>query len=72
MPSKNYAEQARPAVERLFTPAEFGEATNTSERFARRLINERRIRFVRCGKFVRIPQTALEEFLAAGTVEAER
>jgi excisionase family DNA binding protein len=57
--------------ERLLTVAEFGEATRTSERFARRLVAERRIRFVKLGRFVRIPQTALDEFVAAGTVEAQ-
>lgn len=41
----------------------------TSARFPRRLIAERRIRFVRVGRHVRIPVTALEEFVSAGTVE---
>jgi excisionase family DNA binding protein len=35
----------------------------TSERFPRRLIAERRIRFVRVGRFVRIPLSALTEFI---------
>jgi excisionase family DNA binding protein len=58
-----------PAVEPLLTPAEFAEVTHTTERLCRRLIAERRIRFVKIGKYVRIPQSALDEFLAAGTVE---
>jgi hypothetical protein len=29
----------------------------------------RRIRFVRVGRYVRIPETALREFIAAGVVE---
>jgi excisionase family DNA binding protein len=41
----------------------------TSERFPRRLIAERRIRFVRVGRHVRIPESALREFITAGTVE---
>ena len=36
---------------------------------ARRLIAERRIRFVRVGRHVRIPESALREFIAAGLVE---
>ncbi len=57
-------------AERLLTCAEFGEATNTSECFARRLIHERRIRFVKVGgRYVRIPETAMADYLAAGVVE---
>ena len=41
----------------------------TTVRFPRRLIAERRIRFVRVGRHVRIPRSALEEFIVAGTVE---
>lgn len=56
--------------ERLLTCAEFGAETNTSERFARRLIAERRIRFVKLGgRLVRIPESAKDEFIAAGVVE---
>jgi excisionase family DNA binding protein len=40
----------------------------TSERFPRRLIAERRIRFTRVGRHVRIPESALREFIAAGLV----
>jgi excisionase family DNA binding protein len=41
----------------------------TTERFPRRLIEERRIRFVRVGRHVRIPESALRDFIAAGLVE---
>jgi excisionase family DNA binding protein len=70
--SKNHADEARPVVERLLTVAEVGEVTNTSERFAGRLIAERRIRYVKCGKYVRVPESAVAEFVAAGTVEANQ
>jgi excisionase family DNA binding protein len=56
-------------MERLMTLEEAGEAMGTTARFPRRLVAERRIRFVKIGKHVRIPQSALEEFVAAGTVE---
>jgi excisionase family DNA binding protein len=41
----------------------------TSDRFPRRLIAERRIRFVRVGRHVRIPESALREFIDAGMIE---
>ena len=55
--------------ERLLTVAEAAEVLRTSERFPRRLIAERRIRFTRIGRYVRIPESALREFIAAGLVE---
>jgi excisionase family DNA binding protein len=45
---------------------------NTGERFPRRLIAERRIRFVRVGRHVRIPESAIADYVAAQTVEALR
>jgi excisionase family DNA binding protein len=61
------------AVDRLFTCAEAAEVlgtfTTSGERFPRRLIAERRIRFVRVGRHVRIPDSALREFIDHGTVE---
>ena len=56
-------------VERLLTVAEVAELLSTTERFPRRLIAERRIRFVHVGRHVRIPESALREFIAAGLVE---
>jgi excisionase family DNA binding protein len=55
--------------ERLLTVAEVAEVLSTSERFPRRLIAERRIRFTRVGRHVRIPESALHDFIAAGLVE---
>jgi excisionase family DNA binding protein len=56
-------------VERLLIVAEVAELLGTTERFPRRLIAERRIRFVRVGRHVRIPESALREFISAGMVE---
>jgi excisionase family DNA binding protein len=53
----------------LLTVAEAAELLKTSERFPRRLIAERRIRFVKVGRYVRIPESALREFITAGLVE---
>jgi excisionase family DNA binding protein len=59
----------RQPSDRLLTVAEAAELLSTSPRFPRRLIEERRIRFVRVGRHVRIPESALREFIAAGLVE---
>jgi excisionase family DNA binding protein len=56
-------------VERLLTVAEVAELLGTTERFPRRLIAERRIRFVRVGRHVRVPESVVREFIEAGTVE---
>jgi excisionase family DNA binding protein len=55
--------------ERLLTVAEVAEILNTSERFPRRLIAERRIEFVRVGRHVRIGESALAEFIQSGVVQ---
>jgi excisionase family DNA binding protein len=52
--------------DRLLTVAEAAEILRTSERFPRRLIAERRIAFTHVGRHVRIPESALREFIAAG------
>lgn len=56
-------------VERLLTVVEVAELLSTTERFPRRLIAERRIRFVHVGRHVRIPESALAEFIESGLVE---
>ena len=56
-------------VERLLTVADAAVILSTSERFPRRLIAERRIRYVHVGRHVRIPESALREFIDAGLVE---
>jgi excisionase family DNA binding protein len=38
-------------------------------RFIRRLVAERRIRYVKVGRHVRIPESALIEYVNAATVE---
>jgi len=56
-------------MEKLHTIDEAAVLLGTTARFPRRLIAERRIRFVRVGRHVRIPESALVEFVNAGTVE---
>jgi excisionase family DNA binding protein len=57
-------------VDRLLTLPEAAERLGTSVRFARRLVAERRIAFVKVGRHVRIDPDDLEAFIAAGRVEA--
>jgi excisionase family DNA binding protein len=57
------------AVDRLLTVTQVAELLGTTERFPRRLIAERRIRFVHVGRHVRIPESAVLEFIVAGLVE---
>jgi excisionase family DNA binding protein len=47
-------------------------SSSSGERSPRRLIAERRIRFVRVGRHVRIPESAIADYVAAQTVEAIR
>jgi len=54
--------------DRLLTVEEAADLLGTKPRFTRRLVAERRIRFTRIGRHVRIPESALREFIAAGMV----
>jgi excisionase family DNA binding protein len=58
-----------PVIDRLLRCEDAAKLLGTSPRFPRRLIAERRIKFVRVGRHVRIPESALREFIEAGTVE---
>jgi excisionase family DNA binding protein len=53
----------------LYTVEDAARRLNTTPRFVRRLISERRIAFTRLGRHVRIEAEAIEEFIAAGRVE---
>jgi excisionase family DNA binding protein len=58
-----------PGTDRLLTLEEAADILGTKPRFTRRLVAERRIRFTRLGRHVRIPESALREFVNAGMVE---
>jgi excisionase family DNA binding protein len=58
-----------PAPDRLLTITEAAEMLNTKPRFAQRLVTERRIRFTHVGRHVRIPESAVRDFIVAGMVE---
>jgi len=53
----------------LLTVEEAAQRLATGERFVRRLIAERRIAFVRIGRHIRIPASAIEAFIHDGTVQ---
>ena len=57
-------------MDRLLTVEEAADRLGTSVRFVRRLIAERRITYVRVGRYVRIGEADLASFVAAGRVEA--
>ncbi|MFC6065091.1 excisionase family DNA-binding protein [Streptomyces ochraceiscleroticus] len=55
-------------ADRLLTVQEVAERLGTTVRFPRRLIEERRIEYVKIGRHVRIPERVVEAFVAAHTV----
>ncbi|WP_152186466.1 helix-turn-helix domain-containing protein [Segeticoccus rhizosphaerae] len=59
-------------MDQLLSVEQAAELLGTTVRFPRRLVAERRITFVHVGRHVRIPRSALEEFIHQGTVEASR
>ena len=59
-------------MDQLLSVDQAAELLGTTVRFPRRLVAERRITFVHVGRHVRIPRSALDEFIHEGTVEASR
>ena len=59
-------------MERLLTVDQVAERLGTGVRFARRLVEERRIRNVKVRRHVRIPESAVRDYLAAHTEEPVR
>jgi excisionase family DNA binding protein len=59
-----------PELDRLLTTAAAAAPLSVSVRFIERCVLERRIRYVKLGKFVRIPVTAVADFIDAGEVPA--
>ncbi|MFE6712930.1 helix-turn-helix domain-containing protein [Streptomyces sp. NPDC057695] len=54
---------------RLLTVDQVAELLGTSVRFPRRLIEERRITFVKVGRHVRIPEPAVQAYIESHTVQ---
>jgi excisionase family DNA binding protein len=53
---------------RFLSVKQVAEILGTTERFPRRLIEERRIEFVHIGRHVRIAESVLAEFIESQTV----
>jgi excisionase family DNA binding protein len=62
-------EQSDVKGDRLFTRKEAAERLNVTLRFVTRCVQERRIRYVRVGRLIRIPEAALNEYIATHTVD---
>ncbi|CAL9315939.1 excisionase family DNA-binding protein [Streptomyces sp. SudanB52_2052] len=58
--------------ERYLNVDQVAELLGTTVRFPRRLIEERRITYVKVGRHVRIPESAVREFIKANTVQPRR
>lgn len=56
----------------LMTVEQAADYLNINEAFVRRLIQERRLPFLKVGRLVRLRQTALDRWLAAAEVPATR
>ncbi|MCH0562956.1 excisionase family DNA-binding protein [Streptomyces sp. MUM 2J] len=59
-------------TDRYLSVDQVAELLGTSPRFPRRLIEERRIRYVKVGRHVRIPESAVQEYIDARTVQPIR
>ena len=64
------ARREETAVPVLLDVNEVARRLGTKPRFVRRLIAERRIEFHKLGRYVRISEPALAEFIKAGRVES--
>ena len=60
------AQQNLVEIEKLYTKAEAAEQLNVPVRFVERCVSQRRIRVIRLGRHIRIPESALAELLTAG------
>jgi excisionase family DNA binding protein len=57
--------------DQLLTVAQAGDYLGTGERFIRRLIAQRRITYVKLGKYVRLQRSTLDAYIAAGRVASD-
>ncbi|MEV2234903.1 excisionase family DNA-binding protein [Streptomyces phaeochromogenes] len=59
-------------MDRLLTVAQVAELLGTTVRFPRRLIEERRIEYVKVGRHVRIRESAVSALIERNTVTPRR
>ena len=72
MTAHRMSEQRHSPSDALLTIAQAGEYLGTGARFIRRLITERRISYVKVGKYVRLERSTLDAFVDAGRVHSQR
>ena len=72
MKAHRTTEPQQSSSDSLLTVAQAGEYLGTGERFIRRLITERRISYVKVGKYVRLERSALDALVDAGRVHSQR
>ncbi len=58
---------SQPSRERLYTPAELAGVLSISPRQARTLTQSRAVRTIKVGRAVRVPESAVDEYLEANT-----
>ena len=61
-----------PEADHLLTRQEAADRLNVTPRFVTRCVQERRIRYVRVGRMVRIPESAIAEYVQANTVSTRK
>jgi excisionase family DNA binding protein len=59
-------------MDRLLTVEQVAELLGTTVRFPRRLIEERRIEYVKVGRHVRIRESVVHALIEANTVQPRR
>ncbi len=55
-------------ADELLTSSQAGDYLQTGERFIRRLIAERRIDYIKLGRYVRVQRSVLDAFIESGRV----
>jgi excisionase family DNA binding protein len=68
--SSDSSSEGAAALGRFLSVKQVAEILGTTERFPRRLIEERRIEFVHIGRHVRIAESVLAEFIESQTIPA--
>lgn len=64
--------KALPRLEPLYSKSEVADLLNVPLRFVQRITSEHRIRFVRVGRHIRIPESAIAEFVEQATDHPRR
>jgi excisionase family DNA binding protein len=70
-PNPLRAATAHAPQDELLTISQAGEYLGTGERFIRRLVAQRRISYVKLGRYVRLQRSSLDAFIEAGRVPSE-